>query len=215
MLSGETLLLRWLITSDPANTVHTPEIETVPVALRIGSPKGLRGVWLTPSAAVNRRLRADLRRDLQKGPPNSTLGIRHEPPHLPSASARRASLARAPCSAVASPRSGIADEGDDPHLTVADRATQWQGFIDARRQHGPQIPGYGTMTGSSPDAAEVGAGGTAAGASAVTTGPSGALGASTPWRRWRCGTAAVSGDDAESVPCLGRYGVLWPVPGRI
>jgi hypothetical protein len=34
MLSGETLLLRWLITSDSANTVHTPEIDAASVAER-------------------------------------------------------------------------------------------------------------------------------------------------------------------------------------
>ena len=27
---------------------------------------------------------------------------------------------------------GIVDEGDDARLTVADRATQWQGLINAR-----------------------------------------------------------------------------------
>lgn len=36
---------------------------------------------------------------------------------------------------------GIVDEGDDAHLTVAGRATQWQGFMDARQQHRPQITG--------------------------------------------------------------------------
>ena len=40
---------------------------------------------------------------------------------------------------------GIVDEGDDPHGGVANRATQWQGFIDARQQHGPQIPGNGSI----------------------------------------------------------------------
>jgi hypothetical protein len=42
---------------------------------------------------------------------------------------------------------GIVDEGDGPHLTVAEWATQWQGFIDARQRHPRQIPGHGTIAG--------------------------------------------------------------------
>ena len=75
---------------------------------------------------------------------------------------------------------GIVDEGDDPHLTVAYLATQWQGFIDSRPQDGPQVARYGTMVGPSRVVVELGAGTSAAGASAVTTDRSGALGASTP-----------------------------------
>lgn len=81
---------------------------------------------------------------------------------------------------------------------VADRATQWQGFIDARQQHSAAMRAGFCPAPSccackaahryraiarwrgSWVAAEVGAGETPAGASAVTTVSSGALGASTP-----------------------------------
>ena len=43
--------------------------------------------------------------------------------------------------------SEIIDEGDDAHLTVADRALQRKSLVDARQQHRPQIPGHGTMAG--------------------------------------------------------------------
>jgi hypothetical protein len=38
------------------------------------------GVWPTPCSAVNDQLFAGRRRDSRKGPADSTLGIRHEPP---------------------------------------------------------------------------------------------------------------------------------------
>ena len=40
--------------------------------LGIGNPTDFRGVWLTPSAVVNRRIWAGMRRDLPQGPPHSS-----------------------------------------------------------------------------------------------------------------------------------------------
>ena len=46
---------------------------------RIENPTGLRGVWLTPGAAVKRRFRVGMRHDSQKSLPNDSANLLHPP----------------------------------------------------------------------------------------------------------------------------------------
>ena len=46
---------------------------------RIGNPTGLRGVWLTPGAAVKHRFRVGMRHDSQKSLPNDSANLLHPP----------------------------------------------------------------------------------------------------------------------------------------
>jgi hypothetical protein len=66
----------WLsapMSSDKFNACMRGSAALTRVTEWIENPMGFRGVWLTPGAAVNRRVWAGMGRDLQKGPAEYSL----------------------------------------------------------------------------------------------------------------------------------------------